>query len=198
MRSLLFAASALLGVVGCGPAAAEEAPYDVLIKGGTVYDGTGAPGRRADVGLRGDTVAAVGDLSSARAKAVLAVDGLAVAPGFVNMLSWSTDTLLVDGRSQSEIRQGVTTEAFGEGWSMGPLDEAMKRRLKSRQGDLQYDVAWTTLAEYLAHLERRGVAPNVASFLGAATIREYVLGEERWASVRPSSTRQASTRRPRS
>jgi N-acyl-D-amino-acid deacylase len=178
MRSLLFAASALLGAASCGPAAAEEAPYDVLIKGGTVYDGTGAPGRRADVGLRGDTVAAIGDLSTARAKTVLDVAGLAVAPGFVNMLSWSTDTLLVDGRSQSEIRQGVTTEIFGEGMSMGPLDDAMKRRLKERQGDIQYDVAWTTLAEYLAHLERRGVAPNVASFLGAATIREYVLGEE--------------------
>ena len=178
MRPLAVAASVFLGVAGCWPAVAENAPYDVLLEGGTVYDGTGAPGRRADVGLRGDRVAAIGDLSSARANTVLDVAGLAVAPGFINMLSWSTDTLLVDGRSQSEIRQGVTTEVFGEGNSMGPLDDAMKRRLKERQGDLQYDVAWTTLAEYLAHLERRGVAPNVASFLGAATIRESVLGEE--------------------
>jgi N-acyl-D-amino-acid deacylase len=178
MRSLTVAASVFLGVAGCWPAVAENAPYDVLLEGGTVYDGTGAPGRRADVGLRGDRVAAIGDLSSARANTVLDVAGLAVAPGFINMLSWSTDTLLVDGRSQSEIRQGVTTEVFGEGNSMGPLDDAMKRRLKERQGDLQYDVAWTTLAEYLTYLERRGVAPNVASFLGAATIRESVLGEE--------------------
>jgi N-acyl-D-amino-acid deacylase len=178
MRSLSFAASALFGLAACWPAAAADPRYDVLLKGGTVYDGTGAPGRRADVALNGDTVAAVGDLSSARAKAVLDVSGLAIAPGFINMLSWSTDTLLVDGRSQSEIRQGVTTEVFGEGWSMGPLNDAMKRRLKERQADLQYDVTWTTLAEYLAHLESRGVAPNVASFLGAATIREYVLGEE--------------------
>ncbi|PYQ05428.1 MAG: aminoacylase, partial [Acidobacteria bacterium] len=102
--------------------------------------------------------------------------GLAVAPGFINMLSWSTESLIVDGRSQGEIRQGVTTEIFGEGNSMGPLTDEMKRRMKDEQGDLKYDVKWTTLAEYLAYLEKKGVAPNVASYLGAATVREYVIG----------------------
>jgi N-acyl-D-amino-acid deacylase len=102
--------------------------------------------------------------------------GLAVAPGFINMLSWSTESLIVDGRSQGEIRQGVTTEIFGEGNSMGPLTDEMKRRMKEEQGDLKYDVKWTTLAEYLAYLEKKGVAPNVASYIGAATVREHVIG----------------------
>ena len=159
-----------------GLAAAPPATFDVIIRGGTVYDGTGAPGRRADVGLQGDTVAAVGDLSSASARSVVDARGLAVAPGFINMLSWSTESLIVDGRSQGEIRQGVTTEIFGEGNSMGPLTDEMKRRMKEEQGDLKYDVRWTTLAEYLAYLEKKGVAPNVASYIGAATMREYVIG----------------------
>ena len=159
-----------------GLAAAPPASFDVIIRGGTVYDGTGAPGRRADVGLQGDTVAAVGDLSSASARSVVDARGLAVAPGFINMLSWSTESLIVDGRSQGEIRQGVTTEIFGEGNSMGPLTDEMKRRMKEEQGDLKYDVRWTTLAEYLAYLEKKGVAPNVASYIGAATMREYVIG----------------------
>ena len=155
---------------------ARDEPFDVLIRGGTVYDGSGSPGRRADVGIRRDTIAAVGDLSSASGRAVVEAKGLAVAPGFINMLSWSTESLIVDGRSQGEIRQGVTTEIFGEGSSMGPLTEEMKRRMKEEQGDLKYDVKWTTLAEYLAYLEKKGVAPNVASFIGAATVREYVVG----------------------
>jgi len=150
--------------------------FGILIRGGTVYDGTGAPGRGADVGVRGDTVAAVGDLSSARARALVDARGLAVAPGFINMLSWSTESLIVDGRSQGEIRQGVTTEIFGEGSSMGPLTDEMKRRMKEDQADLKYDIKWTTLAEYLAYLEKKGVAPNVASYVGAATVREYVIG----------------------
>jgi N-acyl-D-amino-acid deacylase len=158
----------------------REAPpaFDVVIRGGTVYDGTGAPGRRADVGLRGDRIAAVGDLAAAQARQTVEARGLAVAPGFINMLSWSTESLLVDGRSQGEIRQGVTTEVFGEGQSMGPLTEEMKRRVKDDQGDLRFEIAWTTLAEYLAHLEQKGVAPNVASFVGAATVREHVVGLE--------------------
>lgn len=162
----LFAASA----------APAEAPYDVLIKGGTVYDGSGTPGRRADVGIRGDRVAAVGDLSRATAKTTLDATGLAVAPGFINMLSWATESLLVDGRSQGDIRQGVTTEIFGEGSSMGPLTPDMKRRMKEEQGDLRFEVEWTTLREYLEHLQKRGVSPNVASYIGAATIREHVIG----------------------
>ncbi|HEV8254647.1 MAG TPA: D-aminoacylase [Vicinamibacteria bacterium] len=121
-------------------------------------------------------MAAVGPLPEATADVVLDATGLAVAPGFINMLSWSTESLIVDGRSQGEIRQGVTTEIFGEGFSMGPLNEAMKKRLKEEQGDIQYEVRWTTLAEYLDYLAKKGIAPNVASYLGATTVREYVIG----------------------
>jgi N-acyl-D-amino-acid deacylase len=168
--------AALAVPVAAGVWAPRGERFDVLVRGGTVYDGTGAPGRGADVGIRGDTVAAVGDLSSATARTVVEAKGLAVAPGFINMLSWSTESLIVDGRSQGEIRQGVTTEIFGEGSSMGPLTDEMKRRMKEDQADLKYDVKWTTLAEYLAYLEKKGVAPNVASYIGAATVREYVIG----------------------
>jgi N-acyl-D-amino-acid deacylase len=150
--------------------------FDVVVRGGTVYDGTGEPGRRVDVGLRGDRIAAVGDLTGASATAAVNASGLAVAPGFINMLSWSTESLLIDGRSQGEIREGVTTEIFGEGSSMGPMTEEMKRRALKEQGDLKYEITWTTLSEYLRELERRGVSPNVASFIGAATVREYVVG----------------------
>jgi N-acyl-D-amino-acid deacylase len=167
--------SAALGPWVASPA---ESRYDVVIRGGTVYDGTGAPGRRADVALRGDTVAAIGDLSSSQGNLVLDATGLAVAPGFVNMLSWSTDTLIADGRSQGEIRQGITTEIFGEGWSMGPVNDVVRRQIAQDQVDIHYDVTWTSLAEYLSHLEKRGVAPNVASFVGATTVRQYVLGLE--------------------
>jgi N-acyl-D-aspartate/D-glutamate deacylase len=172
--------AALAGVgflVAFGFDTAPRSPsFDVVIRGGTVYDGSGGPGRRADVGIRGDTIAAVSDLSSASAPTVVDARGLAVAPGYINMLSWSTESLIVDGRSQGEIRQGVTTEIFGEGNSMGPLTDEMKRRMKEEQADLKYDVKWTTLAEYLAYLEKKGVAPNVASYIGAATVREHVIG----------------------
>jgi len=173
---LRLSAVLALSVIGGLPTPAPDGGYDVLVRGGTVYDGTGSPGRRADVGIRGDTIAAVGDLSAASARTVVDARGLAVAPGFINMLSWSTESLIVDGRSQGEIRQGVTTEIFGEGNSMGPLTDEMKRRMKEEQGDLKYDVKWTTLAEYLAYLEKKGVAPNVASYIGAATVREHVIG----------------------
>jgi N-acyl-D-amino-acid deacylase len=152
------------------------APFDVIVKGGLVYDGTGGPPRRSDVGIRGDRIAALGDLGKAGAKTVLEVDGMAVAPGFVNMLSWSTESLIVDGRSQGEVRQGVTTQIMGEGVSMGPLTDAMKKTMKEEQGDIRYEIEWTTLAEYLAFLEKKGVAQNVASYLGATTVRNYVLG----------------------
>jgi N-acyl-D-amino-acid deacylase len=156
--------------------AAPQPPLDVVIRGGTVYDGTGGAGTRADVGLRGDRIAAVGDLSKAPARSVVEAAGMAVAPGFVNMLSWSTDSLIADGRSQGEIRQGVTLEVFGEGFSYGPLNDAMKRRMKGEQGDIRYEIAWTTLAEYLQFLETKGISPNVASFVGTATLREHVVG----------------------
>jgi len=157
------------------PSSAQD--FDVVIRGGEVYDGSGAAARTADVGIRGDRVAAIGDLSGAKARSEVDAAGLAVAPGFVNMLSWATDSLIVDGRSQSDIRQGVTTEIFGEGWSYGPLTDEMKRVMKEQQGDVQYEIAWTTLREYLEHLERKGISPNVASFIGATTIRQHVLGE---------------------
>jgi N-acyl-D-amino-acid deacylase len=152
--------------------------YDIIIRGGAVYDGTGRAPVRADLGIRGDRIAAIGNLKSASAKTVVDATGMAVAPGFINMLSWSVDSLIADGRSQGEIRQGVTTEIFGEGDSMGPLTEEMKKRRLDAQGDVKFDIPWTTLAEYLIYLEKRGVAPNVASFIGATTIREYVVGLE--------------------
>lgn len=157
---------------------AEQPPFDVLIRGGTIFDGSGQPGTQADVGIRGDQIAAIGDLSGAKAKAIVDARGKAVAPGFINVLSWATEALLHDGRSQSDIHQGVTLEVFGEGWSMGPLSETMKRRLKADQGELKYDVAWTTLAEYLRHLEKKGVSCNVASFVGATTVRIHTIGYE--------------------
>jgi N-acyl-D-aspartate/D-glutamate deacylase len=156
--------------------AAQSPTYDAIVRGGTVYDGSGEKPRRADVGIRGDRIAAVGDLSSASAKVVVDASGLAVAPGFVNMLSWSTESMLVDGRSQGELRQGVTTQIFGEGWSMGPLNDEMKKLVVKQEGDIKYDVTWTTLAEYLAQLEQHGISQNVASFVGATTIRQHVIG----------------------
>jgi len=168
----------LAWLAGPRPEAPQPLVFDAIIRGGTVYDGTGAPGRRADVGIRGDRIAAVGDLAGARASTVVDAAGLAVAPGFINMLSWATESLLVDGRSQGDIRQGVTLEIFGEGSSMGPLNDAMKARMVEQMGDVKYAITWTTLAEYLQELERRGISTNVASFVGATTIREHVIGLE--------------------
>jgi N-acyl-D-amino-acid deacylase len=150
--------------------------FDVMVRGGTVYDGSGGPGRQADVAIRGDRIAGVGDFGKASAKNVVNANGLAVAPGFINMLSWSTESLIQDGRSQSEIRQGVTTEIMGEGESMGPLNEEMKKRRIEQQADIRYKIEWNTLAEYLQCLQARGISCNVASFVGATTIREYVIG----------------------
>lgn len=158
--------------------APAQTQYDLLIRNGTIYDGSGAPPVIGDVAISGDTIAAVGDLWDARAKRILDANGLAVAPGFINMLSWATESLLHDGRSQSDIRQGVTLEIFGEGWSMGPLNENMKKGIIEEQGDITYAVEWTTLGEYLEHLVKRGVSCNVASFVGATTVRIHELGHE--------------------
>jgi len=155
-----------------------EGNFDVIIRNGTVYDGTGAEPRKADVAIRGDRIASVGDLKSAKANTVIDAKGLAVAPGFINMLSWSTESLIQDGRSQSEIRQGVTTEIMGEGESMGPVNDRVREHKISEQTDIKYDISWNTLAEYLQYLEKRGISCNVASFIGATTIREYVVGYE--------------------
>jgi N-acyl-D-amino-acid deacylase len=151
--------------------------FDVIIKGGTVYDGSGRRPVKADVGIKGDRIVAVGNLSRATAPTIVDATGLAVAPGFINMLAHSESSLIVDPRSLSEIKQGVTTQIFGE-LSMGPLNDQMKRRLREQQGDVKFDIEWTTLAEYLQYLEKRGIPQNVASFIGAATIREYVIGLE--------------------
>jgi N-acyl-D-amino-acid deacylase len=172
-----FAAALVVLAVAVPTARSAETPtFDIVIRGGTVYDGEGGAPREADVGIVGDKVTAVGALPKAAARAVVDAAGLAVAPGFINMLSWSTESLIADGRAQGEVRQGVTTQVFGEGWSMGPLNEAMKTRETGEQGDIKYDITWTTLAEYLAFLEKKGVSPNVASFVGAATVREHVMG----------------------
>jgi N-acyl-D-amino-acid deacylase len=157
--------------------------YDVIIKGGTVYDGSGRAPIRADVAIKGDKVVKIGNLSRAKTTTSIDATGMAVAPGFINMLSWSVDSLIVDPRSLSELKQGVTTQIMGEGGSMGPLNDRMKKQMKDEQGDLKYDIAWTTLADYLMYLEKRGVSQNVASFVGATTIRQYVLGE---ADVQPT------------
>ncbi len=159
-------------------ACASPPEYDTVIRGGMLYDGSGGPPVRGDVAIRADTIAAVGDLGDARGRAEIDAAGMAVAPGFINMLSWATESLIEDGRSQSDIRQGVTLEVFGEGWSMGPLNDAMKTDMKKAQSDIRFDIDWTTLGEYLASLERRGVAPNVASFVGATTVRIHELGYE--------------------
>jgi N-acyl-D-amino-acid deacylase len=154
------------------------ADFDVIIKDGTVYDGTGAEAKQADVAIRGDRIVGIGDFKAAKAKTMINAKGLAVAPGFINMLSWSTVSLIQDGRSQSEIRQGVTTEIMGEGESMGPVNDRVSEHMVRQQIDVKYDIKWNTLAEYLQYLERRGVSCNVASFIGATTIREYVIGFE--------------------
>jgi N-acyl-D-amino-acid deacylase len=160
------------------PSPGNPADFDVIIKGGAVYDGTGAEAKHADVAIRGDRIAGIGDFGAAHAKTVIDANGLAVAPGFINMLSWSVGSLIQDGRSQSEIRQGVTTEIMGEGFSMGPVNDRVREFILRMQTDFKFEIKWNTLAEYLRYLETRGVSCNVASFIGAATIREYVIGFE--------------------
>jgi N-acyl-D-amino-acid deacylase len=152
------------------------AHYDTIIRNGTIYDGSGGAPRSGDVAIRGDRIARIGEV---RGSATNTIDahGLAVAPGFINMLSWATESLLVDGRAQSDIRQGVTLEVMGEGFSMGPLTEPMKEELAAASL-FGIEAEWTTLGEYLELLERRGVAPNVASFVGSATVREHELGAD--------------------
>jgi N-acyl-D-aspartate/D-glutamate deacylase len=158
-----------------GQARPQAGSFDVLIKGGTVYDGAGGEPRQADIGIIGDRIVAIGNLQNARAGSVVDATNLAVAPGFINMLSHSEVSLIVDSRSMSELKQGITTQIFGES-SMGPLTQEMKDRRVAQQGDLRYDIVWTTLSEYLTYLERRGISQNVASFIGAPTLREYVIG----------------------
>lgn len=178
-------------LTGCTAPAVE---YDVILRGGTVLDGSGGTPFVGDVAIDGDRVAAVGDLGNATGRQEIDVTGLAVAPGFINMLSWAVDSLIIDGRSQGDIRQGVTLEVFGEGASMGPLTDEMRaaaiadsvadlgeeetRRMFGLAADAPLELPWTTLGQYLEFLETKGVAPNVASFIGATTVRVHELGYE--------------------
>ncbi|MGB3142530.1 MAG: D-aminoacylase [Maribacter sp.] len=151
--------------------------FDILIKNGQIVDGSGQPMYLGTIGINADTIAAIGNLEGAKGLKEIDATGLTVAPGFINMLSWATESLIVDGKSESDIRQGVTLEVMGEGWSMGPLNEEMRQQEQSIQKDVKYDIEWTTLGEYLEFLERKGISPNVASFVGATTLRVHELGE---------------------
>jgi N-acyl-D-amino-acid deacylase len=159
------------------PAKSQQV-YDIIIKNGIIYDGSGTNPFEADVAIAADTIAAIGDLSGARSKKIIDAKNLAVTPGFINMLSWANVSLIADGRSQSDIRQGVTLEVMGEGSSMGPLNEKMKNQLEVRYNEYGLKANWNTLGEYLQFLESKGISCNVASFVGATTVREYIIGEE--------------------
>lgn len=155
------------------------ASYDVIIRNGLIIDGSGSAPYRGDLAIQGDRIAALGDLGAATGALEIDAGGQAVAPGFINMLSWSVESLIADGRSQSEIRQGVTLEVMGEGFSFGPLSEAMKQagtRGILGNYDIEYEIEWTTLGEYLEYLEKRGVSPNIASFVGTSTLRIHAVG----------------------
>ena len=174
MKQLLLLCLLVMAFTSC-----KKQEYDVVIRGGNVYDGSGSAPVVADVGINGDTIAIIGDLSGAVGKKEVDAKGKAVSPGLINMLSWAVETLILDGNSQSDIRQGVTLEVFGEGGSMGPMNDAMKQEARDamrRDPDYKYDIDWTTLGEYLESMERRGIAPNVASFIGATTVRIHELG----------------------
>ena len=182
----------VLALAGCssvpGAKTASES-YDLLIRNGVVYDGSGAAGQQVDVAVRGDRIAALLPLgSSAAATRTVDARGHAVAPGFINMLSWAPEALIADGRGVSDTKQGVTLEVFGEGWSMGPYNDRMKAAALKQQGDIRYPIEWTTLGEYLDYLEKRGITPNVASFVGATTVRIHELGED---DVKPDAAQLA-------
>lgn len=177
MRIVILALLVL--ITSCQP------KYDLILRNATIYDGDGAVPYKGDLAINADTIAAIGDLPEVSGNQEIDIEGMAVAPGFINMLSWANVTLLEDGRSQSDIRQGVTLEIMGEGRSMGPLNESMKAEMLASQSDIKFDIPWTTLGEYLQYLEDRGVSTNVASFVGNGTIRQHVIGyENRPATVR--------------
>lgn len=169
---LLLALSGL--AAACSPRVTTD--YDVIIRGGTVYDGLGGQPFMADIAINGDRIAVIGDLSDKTGDLHVDARGKAVAPGFINMLSWATHSLLEDGRGMSDIMQGVTLEVMGEGQSMGPLTDTMKQEMMRRQGDIKFAIEWTTLGEYLEHLVARGISPNVASYVGATTLRVHEVG----------------------
>lgn len=164
----------ILVMSSCGE---KTGTYDLIIKNGVIYDGSGGTPFIGDIGIIADTIAAVG-IFNGKSNNIIDVDGKAVSPGFINMLSWANISLLHDGRSQSDIRQGVTLEVLGEGTSMGPLNDTMKARMIAGQGEIKYNIEWTNLGEYLQHLEDKGVSSNITSFVGNGTLREYVIGME--------------------
>jgi len=172
-KSPFLAFIVLLFVSGCS----DVASFDILIRNAEIADGTGKPLFHGDIGINADTIAAIGNLENVKGLQEIDATGLNAAPGFINMLSWATESLIVDGKSESDIRQGVTLEVMGEGWSMGPLNDQMRKEQLSFQKDIKYDIEWSTLGGYLEYLERKGIAPNVASFVGATTLRVHELGE---------------------
>ncbi|MGH2553102.1 MAG: N-acyl-D-amino-acid deacylase family protein [Chitinophagaceae bacterium] len=151
--------------------------YDKIIRNGMIYDGNGGQPFKSDIGIKNDTVAFIGDLSGVSAQFSIDAKGMAVAPGFINMMGHSEEALIQDGRGQSDIKQGVTTEIFTE-FSMGPLNEKMKKQLQEGQGDIKYEVTWNTLGEYMNYLEKKGISPNIATFAGTGAVRQYVIGED--------------------
>jgi N-acyl-D-amino-acid deacylase len=180
LRITAMAFGALLAFGGAlvGLSCSTGSEYDVVIRNGAIYDGSGKPPFVGDLVIKNDTVALVGKAGDLRGNIEIDATGMAVSPGFINMLSWANETLIQDGRSESDIRQGVTLEVFGEGESMGPLNAEMKKEILDRQSDIKYPVEWTSLSEYLDFMVKRGVSPNIASFVGAATVRVHVLGYE--------------------
>ncbi|MGE5106928.1 MAG: N-acyl-D-amino-acid deacylase family protein [Sphingobacteriales bacterium] len=173
MRSFLL----FLVAVSCFFSCKTKQQYDTIIRNGMIYDGNGREPVKGDIAIQNDTIAFIGDLSNASAKNEIDAKGNAVAPGFINMMGHSEDALIQDGRSQSDIRQGVTTEIFGE-FSMGPLNPKMKQQLQDGQGDIKYKVEWNTLGEYMNFLEKKGISCNIASFVGTGAVRQYVIGED--------------------
>ena len=165
LRLVLLLMTFLVNFPGC----THVAEYDVILRHGTIYDGSGSEPFVGDLAILDDRIAAIGDLGPAKGRLEIDAEGLAVSPGFINMMCWANESLIEDGRSQSDIRQGVTLEVMGEGESMGPLNEVMKAEMQAGQGDIRYKGDWTTLGEYLEYLETKGGSPNVASFIGAAT-----------------------------
>ncbi len=152
--------------------------YDKIIRNGMIYDGNGGEPYKADIGIKDDSIAFIGDLSGVSAQISVDAKGMAVAPGFINMLSWATESLIQDGKSQGDIRQGITLEVMGEGWSMGPLNSTLKKQQQESQTDIKYKIEWNTLGQYLSYLEKKGVSCNVASFVGATTVRMNIIGED--------------------
>jgi len=175
MKKIIAIAAVFCFFISCNT---NKQEYDTIIRNGMIYDGNGGEPYKADIGIKNDTIALIGDLSKATATNEIDAKGNAVAPGFINMLSWATESLIEDGRSQGDIRQGVTLEVMGEGWSMGPLNATLKKQQQESQGDIKYNIEWNTLGEYLNFLEKKGVSCNVASFIGATTIRMNVIGED--------------------